>query len=205
MLDPEDSTDKLTVLIVEDQPEIRSIFKEYLTPETAVEEAESVTSARKIMDDSIDMVVLDRNMAGSSGDEFLETIREEAYDVPVAMVTAVFPDFDIALMEFDAYLLKPVGRKDLRNTVAAVIRRHQEGDPVREYFATLSKIVALDDEFASSELDDDVQFQMLLSDLEELEDEVRERFDELDEDEIPPLVADFVDSDCDEIPDFVPV
>lgn len=205
VLDTDEDADKLTVLIVEDQPEIRSIFKDYLTPETAVEEAESVSSALKVMDEEVDMVVLDRNMAGSSGDEFLEKIRAEGYDVPVAMVTAIFPDFDIAGMEFDAYLLKPVGRMDLRNAVAAVVRRHQAGDPIRTYFATLSKVVALDDEYHASDLVEDDDFQDLQDDLEELEDDVRQAFDELDDAAIRPLVADFAHAESDRIPAFVPV
>ena len=205
MLDQADTTDKPTVLVVEDQSEIRSIFKEYLTPEAVVREAESVDSALTTMDGSIDMVVLDRNMAGSTGDTFLEEIRGEGYDVPVAMVTAIFPDFDIATMAFDAYLLKPVGRMDLRNAVAAVIRRHQAGDPIRSYFATLSKVEALDAEFHPSDLIEDETFQGLQSELDLLEGEVREAFEALDDDEIRAMVADFAQSESDLIPDFVPV
>lgn len=88
--------EKLTAVVVDDQPEIRDIFKGSPTPEGAVEAVGSTTGAPAAMDESIDVVVLDRNMAGSSGDEFLARLRVDDAEAPVAMVTAVFPDFGIA-------------------------------------------------------------------------------------------------------------
>lgn len=196
--------DKPTVLVVDDQTEIRSIFKEYLTPEVAVRTAESAPAALDAMDPSVDMVVLDRNMSGTSGDEFLTTIRGVGHDVPVAIVTAIFPDFDITTLDFDSYLLKPIGRTQLRNAVAAVINRYETGDPIRTYFRILSTLVALESQFSQSELANRDQYQLLQSRLDELAADVRDELDGMDASEIEPLIADFADHGDERIASVLP-
>lgn len=196
--------DKPTVLVVDDQTEIQAIFKDYLTPEVRVRTANSAHTALDEMDSSVDMIVLDRNMSGTSGDEFLTTIRGEGYDVPVAMVTAIFPDFDITALEFDSYLLKPVGRTQLRNAVAAVINRHEAGEPIRAYFRNLSTMFALESQFSDSELTDRDQYELLQTRLEELEPDVKEALNGMESAEIEPLIADFADHDDERIKSVLP-
>jgi len=203
VLEPVDE-DKPVVLVVDDQTQIRDIFKNYLTPETEVIEAESTATALAAMDDDVDMVVLDRNMAGTSGDDFLDEIRADGFETPVAMVTAVFPGLDIVPMEFDSYLLKPVGRTELRNTVAAVIRRAAVGDPVREYFAILSKVVALESEMQASELDENDDYDELLTELDDIEDEVADELSSMDDGDSAVLVADFSSADDQRIAAVLP-
>lgn len=195
MLDFDELEDKLNVLVVDDQPEIREIFKGYLTPEAVVDAVSSTSEAIAAMDDSIDVIILDRNMAGSSGDEFLARLREEDTETPVAMVTAVFPDFGIASQDFDAYLLKPVGRRELRNTVAAVKNRQETGEPIREYFAILSKVIALESEMERGALSENEAYLDLLARLEELESDVRDALASKSTSEIQALTADFSDDE----------
>lgn len=191
MLDFGEVEEKLNVLVVDDQPEIQRIFKGYLTPEARVTAVGTTREAFTAMDESIDVIVLDRNMAGTSGDEFLTRLRQEDAETPVAMVTAVFPDFDIAAQEFDAYLLKPVGRRELRNTVAAVKNRHDAGEPIREYFATLSKVVALESEIQRGLLAENRVYEELLSRLDDLEGDVRDALASKGTADVRALTADF--------------
>jgi len=60
-----------------------------------------------VIDETVDVVLLDRMMPGMSGQEVLAAIRERGLDCRVAMVTAVDADFDVIEMGFDEYLGKP--------------------------------------------------------------------------------------------------
>lgn len=100
--------------------------------------------AIKTMTDSIDVVLLDRNMPGMTGDTFLRAIRKDGFECPVALVTAVYPDFDIRELSFDDYILKPVDRDELRTTVETLLERKEMSENAREYLAIQAKIDALE-------------------------------------------------------------
>jgi DNA-binding response OmpR family regulator len=107
-------------------------------------------------------------MPDLSGDEVLERIREEEYDVAVAMVTAVDPDFDLVEMDFEAYLTKPVMETDLYNVVDNLVSLRGD-ETERERHAVEQKRSALRSEKSPDELEDSEAFEELTARLEELE------------------------------------
>jgi len=62
-------------------------------------------------------------MPGMSGDEVLETLREEGHGCPVVMVTAVEPDEGMVDLSFDEYVVKPADREELLRTVERALSR----------------------------------------------------------------------------------
>ena len=131
-------------------------------------------------DDEIDVILLDRRMPGLSGDEVLEEGRERGIDCRVAMVTAVEPDFDIIEMGFDTYLVKPVQRDTLSETIEDLLTRNSYESGVQELFSLSSKKALLESEKSQSALADNKEYQELSERIEELREELDTTMDSLD-------------------------
>ena len=134
-----------------------------------VRTAYSGEDALEAVDDEVDVVLLDRRMPRKSGDETLEVFREEGYEFPVAMMTAVAPDTDIVDMPFDEYLVKPVDRDDVVDTADELLARSDFSEEVREYFALEATETALSTREREALRDED--------ELVELQSELDETYD----------------------------
>ena len=110
----------------------------------------------------IDAVLLDRRMPGMSGDEVLERIDEMGLDVGVVMLTAVEPDFDVVDMPFDEYLVKPVSRAGVRETVERLLRMQSYREQRREDYALASKLAALQAHKEPEDLEGNDEYEELL-------------------------------------------
>ncbi|WP_135304378.1 HalX domain-containing protein [Haloarcula amylovorans] len=143
-----------TVLVVDDERDVAELYTTWLGMRHNVRSANSGERALEAVDESVDVVFLDRQMPGMSGDDVLDGIRERDLDCRVVMVTAVDPGFDIVEMPFDDYLTKPVTRADLHETVEEMLARDTYDDQMQQYFAMASKKATLEAEKNAAELDD---------------------------------------------------
>jgi len=142
---PTDGTPR--VLVVDDEPDMAEMYAEFLEDVADVSVAHDGRAALELMSEEVDVVFLDREMPGLSGEQVLERIREEDYDCYVAMVTGVEPDLSVFDMAFDEYVLKPVSQEQFRETLAELLQRSAFGEEMRELFAKTSKrnVVSEDD------------------------------------------------------------
>ncbi|MFB6268689.1 MAG: response regulator [Halobacterium sp.] len=171
-----------TVLVVDDEQGLADLYAIWLKDRYTVETAYDGESALDALDEDVDVVLLDRQMPGVSGDAVLDAVRERGLDCRVAMVTAVEPELDILDLGFDDYLRKPVDRETLRETVSRLLRRSAYDDAVQEYFAAARKHALL------TESDDpSVTDAERFDELEARLDELRGRLDD--------VVGDFDDDD----------
>jgi len=168
------SADDVTVLIVEDEPDLADLYSAWLRDYCSVQTAYNGSQALEAIDEDIDIVLLDRRMPGLSGDEVLDTIRSRGLDCRVAMVTAVEPDFDIIEMGFDDYLVKPVSNDDLIETVDQLLLRSAYDEQIQELFALASKKALLDSEKTEAELRASEEYARLVDRLAVLREEVDE-------------------------------
>lgn len=171
-----------TVLVVDDERGLADLYAIWLEDEYDVRSAYNGESALDALDESVDVVLLDRQMPDISGDQVLETLHERGLDCNIAMVTAVEPELDIIDLGFDDYLRKPVDKPTLRDTVDRLLRRSEYDDTVQEYFATARKHALLV-ESGDPNVTESEEFHSLKSDLEALRqelDEVVASFDEED-------------------------
>ena len=175
------------VLIVDDEPDLANLYASWLSDEYIAETANDGSRALERFDDSVEVVLLDRRMPGLSGDETLERIRNRRPGCPVAMITAVDPDFDILEMGFDAYLTKPVERETIRNVVERLLRRSEYTETLRQFFVKLSKREALESEKSRVELQSDERYQKLQSDIKTLQRESEEHLAELEDEDFEAL------------------
>jgi DNA-binding response OmpR family regulator len=176
-------SERPVVLIVEDEPDVAETYNLWLADEYDVRMAEDGDEGLAKLDDSVDVVLLDRMMPGLSGDEVLARIRERGLDCRVAMVTAVEPDFDILEMGFDAYLCKPVRSEQLHDTVSNLRERSAYDDLLQEYYALVEKRATLEATKSSTELTDSEEYQQLQERIEELKGDLSETLGGIEDDE----------------------
>ena len=133
-----------TVLVVDDETDLAELYRVYLDNACDTRVATGGEEALSRMDDTVDVVLLDRRMPDRSGHEVLSAIREAGYDARVAMLTAVEPDVDIVDMPFDDYMTKPVSQEDLVTLVEVLCYRAEYDDRSQEFFSLASKKAALE-------------------------------------------------------------
>ncbi len=88
-----------------------------------------------LQEEPVDLILLDFNLPGMNGAEFLSLIREnrDLRDTPVIMVTAeAYSDYvaEVGESEIDAYLLKPVTVKMLEERVSQVVEKCNNPPPM---------------------------------------------------------------------------
>lgn len=113
---------RLRVLLVDDDRPMRTALARLLehagfAPLTAA----SVDEARKVLaDETVDVIVSDINMPGSSGLQFLAEVRDRDASLPFILMTAA-PQLESAVLAVNLgafrYLMKPVDLAELEATV----------------------------------------------------------------------------------------
>ncbi len=164
----------IQILVVDDQRQLADLYTYWLQDSYSVRTAYSGRDALELLDETTDMVLLDRDMPDLTGDEVLERIRDRGLACPVTMVTGERPDIDVIDMHFDDYLVKPVQSDELRNAVERMVERTAYEQEVQEYFALVSKQATLREHVASETLADSESYDVLERRLTEL----KERLDE---------------------------
>jgi len=175
------SADPPLVLVVEDEPDLADLYATWLKDEYRVRVAYGGREALDELDDEVDVALLDRRMPDLSGDEALEAIRARGVDCRVAMVTAVEPDFDILEMGFDDYLVKPVSRDALKETVENLLRRNSYDEGIQELFSLASKKALLESEKDAVSLEKNAEYQELSERVAELRAELDETLTQFDD------------------------
>lgn len=124
---------KQTILIVEDEPDIRKLVHYNLTQERfSVVEAEDGEQALKIIRRMRPhLIILDLMLPGLSGLELCRIIREqvETAEIPILMLTAKAGEADRVVgleMGADDYLVKPFSPRELVARVKAILRRTEQ-------------------------------------------------------------------------------
>lgn len=118
-----------TILIVEDEEDILELLEYTLQKEG--HETIGFTKVNQALEDifeeeSIDLVLMDRNLPGIDGTSFIQSIKKKGINVPVIYVTAKDKEEDI-LKGFeshaDDYITKPFNLKELCARVKAILKR----------------------------------------------------------------------------------
>lgn len=169
-----DNTQSRTVLIVEDEQPLAELYERFLETTYEVHIATNGEEALAVMNDTIDVVLLDRRMPGMSGEAVLNKIREGGYDCRIVMVTAVTPDVDIIEMGFDEYLTKPVGRTTLLETIRTILDLSDYDARLQKYYRVASKIAHLEVENPDLDLTEHAGFILLCEQRDRLKAELEE-------------------------------
>ena len=164
-----------TVLAVDDEPDLAELYRVYLDSAYDVRIATGGEAALAEMDDSVDVVLLDRRMPDMSGHEVLSAMREAGYDARVAMLTAVEPDVDIVDMPFDDYKTKPVSKEDILTLVEVLLHRAEFDEHSQEFFALASKKAVLE----ATDATNSDEYEELVDRMESVRERVDDTLDRL--------------------------
>ena len=127
--------DDALILVVEDDPRLRSLLQRYLGENGfRVSTAETAADARdRLRFLAPDLMVLDVMMPGETGLSLTASLRAENSDIPILLLTARgAPEDRIAGFEAgaDDYLPKPFEAKELLLRIRALLRRITPPPPV---------------------------------------------------------------------------
>lgn len=179
----EGQTDDATVLVAEDEQHLADLYTDYLAGDFEVLTAYGGEGAMEYLDDpdaDVDVALLDRRMPDLSGDKVLATINEDSYEIRVAMVTAVNPGFDIIDMGCDEYLIKPVSRDELLETVHRLLKLSEYSDKHQELTSKQLTRNVLQVEKSAPELAENDRYQRLESEIEDIEAQLDDISEDLD-------------------------
>ena len=116
------------VLVVDDEPDIRSLLQEILEDEGyAVSTADTAAAAQACVSEARpDLVLLDINLPDMDGYEILEKMRAhpQTKDIPAIAITANAMMDDVERGEkagFNDYLIKPVKASELLKSMQVII------------------------------------------------------------------------------------
>ena len=160
------------ILVVDDEPDIVELYRSYLSDQYDIRTAEGGEDGLDELDETVDVVLLDRRMPGLSGDEVVARIRERRVDTKIIVVTGVEPDMDILGLEFDEYLVKPVTEAELKDAIEDMIARAELEARFREVFRLASKITTLEDKLDIAELEESEQYRQLTEEFRERKEEL---------------------------------
>ena len=116
------------IVIVEDEEDLLELL-EYNLQKDGYEtigflNARNVT---QILDEEeVDLLIMDRNLPGVEGSEFISKLRDKGVDVPVIFLSAKDKESDIEdgfLRGADDYITKPFNMKELLLRVKSVLKR----------------------------------------------------------------------------------
>lgn len=164
-----------SILVVDDNEAIAELYADWLKADYDVVTAYDGADARGVLDESVDVVLLDRRMPGQHGDAVLAELRGRGIDARVVMVTAVSPDLDVVELGFDDYLLKPVTPEELESTVERMLEVAQFDAELQQYYALVNKMALLETELPHATLQESEEYHTLREEV----DAMRARLEEL--------------------------
>lgn len=153
--------DPARVLIVDDEPAVHNLYCEHLTDKYDVATATGGEEALERLDETFDVVLLDRRMPELNGDKVASRIEDLNINPKVVMITGVDPDLDLLQLEFSEYIVKPVTRSGLREVVERMIDHARLETELREMLSLASKLSTLENKLNVEELEQSEQYQKL--------------------------------------------
>ncbi len=119
---------KNLIVVIEDEEDLLELLEYRL--EKAGYEVVGFKSTKKVEDfleqEEPDLLLVDRNLSGVEGSEFIKAIRERGYQIPVIFVSAKDSDEEIEegfLRGGDDYITKPYNINELLLRIKAMIKR----------------------------------------------------------------------------------
>jgi len=143
-------TGSLNILVVDDNEGCRDLYALWLD-DNEVRTAGNGMEAHEEVGDEVDLVLLDRNMPGPTGEEVAESLRERGYDGHIVMVSSEAADFDVFSYPIDDYVQKPVDRSTLQSVVERYENQQSYRESLEEFFALSSKLAAIESSLPASE------------------------------------------------------
>ena len=116
------------IVVVEDEEDLLDLIEYNLSKEgfDVIGFLNTKTVQSIIEEENIDLIIMDRNLPGVEGSEFIQMLREYGIQTPVIYLTAKGKDSDIEegfLRGGDDYMTKPFNMKELILRIKSILKR----------------------------------------------------------------------------------
>jgi two-component system, OmpR family, alkaline phosphatase synthesis response regulator PhoP len=116
------------IVIVEDEEDLLELLEYNLQKEgfETIGFLNTKSVAQILDEEDVDLLIMDRNLPGVEGSEFVAKLREEGMDTPVIFLSAKDKESDIEdgfLRGGDDYITKPFNMKELLLRVRSILKR----------------------------------------------------------------------------------
>ncbi|MFT7860100.1 MAG: response regulator transcription factor [Sulfurimonas sp.] len=116
------------IVIVEDEEDLLELLEYTLQKEgyETVGFLNTKTVVQMLEEEEVDLLIMDRNLPGVEGSEFVSELRDYGIDVPVIFLSAKDKDEDIEegfVRGGDDYITKPFNMKELLLRVKSILKR----------------------------------------------------------------------------------
>jgi len=123
---------KAMIVIVEDEEDILELLEYNLQKEgyETVGFLNTKSVKQLLEEESVDLLLMDRNLPGAEGSEFVQDLRQKGIQTPVIYLSAKNKDSDIEDgfdRGADDYITKPFSPKEVAMRVKAVLKRTKTG------------------------------------------------------------------------------
>lgn len=143
-------TEKSTILLVDDNTEIREYLCSILTDYNLIEASNGIEALEIIKDRPIDALITDYMMPIMDGYELIEQVKEKKYTFPILVITAradIKSKLDVLALGIDDYLTKPFVEEELMYRLRNSLLNAKSRNKYQE------KILLQEEELAVSEND----------------------------------------------------
>jgi DNA-binding response OmpR family regulator len=118
----------IKIVVVEDEEDLLELIEYNLTKEgyEVIGFLNTKTVEQMLIEENVDLLIMDRNLPGVEGSEFVQTLRRVGFTTPVIYLSAKNLDSDIEdgfTRGADDYITKPFNMKELILRVKAILRR----------------------------------------------------------------------------------
>jgi len=116
------------IIVVEDEEDLLDLIEYNLNKEDfdVVGFLNTKTVAKLLEEEDIDLIIMDRNLPGIEGSEFIEGLRKDGMQIPVIYLSAKDKDSEIEegfLRGGDDYMTKPFNMKELILRIKSILKR----------------------------------------------------------------------------------
>lgn len=123
---------KALIVIVEDEDDILELLEYNLQKEgyETIGFLNTKSVAQLLEEENVDLLLMDRNLPGAEGSEFVQELRKNGIQTPVIYLSAKNKDSDIEEgfeRGADDYITKPFSPKEVAMRVKAVLKRTKIG------------------------------------------------------------------------------
>jgi len=119
---------EIEIIVIEDEEDILELIEYHLTKEGyGVTGFLSTQNVEQFLEEeNSSLMIIDRNLPGTEGSEFVAYLREIGYDIPVILLTAKAKESELEEgfeAGCDDYMTKPFSPKELLLRVKALLKR----------------------------------------------------------------------------------
>ncbi len=118
----------IKIVVVEDEEDLLELIEYNLSKEgyEVIGFLNTKTVQRMLVEEDVDLLIMDRNLPGVEGSEFVQALRKDGFTTPVIYLSAKNLDSEVEegfLRGGDDYITKPFNMKELILRVKALLRR----------------------------------------------------------------------------------